>query len=246
MAVETIDNRSTAGEFMLGMRASVPVIVAVLPFGLLFGALAVDNGFSVFEAMLMSATVYGGASQMVGIELFGNKVAPWLIVISIFAVNFRHVLYSAVFGRRIANWPILQKAVAFFLLSDPQFAVAERKEEHDETVSFAWYFGLGAPVWLSWVAVSWLGASFRGLVADPQALGLDYLLPIYFLGLVMSFRKRPLWLPVVAASAVSSVLAFRFIGMPWQISIGALVGVAVAVAMPLEKNEAAKTDERGR
>ena len=95
MAVETIDSKSAASEFMLGMRASVPVLVAVLPFGLLFGALAVDNGFSVFEAMLMSATVYGGASQMVGIELFGQKVAPWLIVLSIFAVNFRHVLYSA-------------------------------------------------------------------------------------------------------------------------------------------------------
>jgi predicted branched-subunit amino acid permease len=200
----------------------------------------------VIETMLMSATVYGGASQMVGIELFGQKVAPWLIVISIFAVNFRHVLYSAVFGRRIANWPILQKALAFFLLSDPQFAVAERQQEHGETVSFAWYFGLGAPVWLSWVAVSWLGAYFRGLVADPQALGLDYLLPIYFLGLVMSFRKRPLWLPVVAASAVSSVLAYRFIGMPWQISIGALVGVAVAVAMPIEGNEAVKADGAGR
>ena len=35
---------------------------------------------------------------MVGIELFGQKVAPWLIVLSIFAVNFRHVLYSAAFG----------------------------------------------------------------------------------------------------------------------------------------------------
>ena len=96
---------------------------------------------------------------------------------------------------------------------------------------------------LSWVAVSWLGAYFRGLVDDPQALGLDYLLPIYFLGLVMSFRKRPLWLPVVAASAISSVLAFRFIGMPWQISIGALVGVAVAVVMPLEKSTAPAGDE---
>ena len=106
MAVDIIDNKSTASEFLRGMRASVPVIVAVLPFGLLFGALAVDNGFSVFEAMLMSATVYGGASQMVGIELFGQKVAPWLIVLSIFAVNFRHVLYSAAFGRLVAGWPI--------------------------------------------------------------------------------------------------------------------------------------------
>ena len=55
----------------------------------------------------------------------------------------------------------------------------------------------------------------------PQALGLDFLLPIYFLGLVMSFRKRPLWLPVVAASGVASVIAYKIVGSPWHISIGA-------------------------
>jgi predicted branched-subunit amino acid permease len=67
-------------EFWRGVRASVPVIVAVFPFGLLFGALAVDNGLSVLETTLMSLTVFGGASQMVGIELFGQKIAPALIV----------------------------------------------------------------------------------------------------------------------------------------------------------------------
>ncbi len=92
---------------------------------MLFGAIAVDNGFSVLEAFLMSALVFGGASQMVGIELFGQHVAPWLIVLSIFAVNFRHVLYSAGIGRRIAHWPVIQQALGYFILTDPQFAVAE-------------------------------------------------------------------------------------------------------------------------
>ena len=149
MAVETIDSRFRKREFWRGARASVPVIVAVLPFGLLFGALAVGNGVSVFEATLMSGAVYGGASQMVGIELFGNHVAPWLIVASIFVVNFRHVLYSAAFGRRIAGWPLLPKAIAFFFLSDPQYAEAERKAELGETVGFAWYIGMAAPIWIS-------------------------------------------------------------------------------------------------
>src|SRR3954453_12265529 len=151
MAVETIDNKSVASEFLAGMRASVAVCIAVLPFGLLFGALAADNGFSVFEAMLMSGAIYGGASQMVGIELFGQKVAPWLIVLSIFAVNFRHVLYSAGIGRRIAHWSGVQQALGFFILTDPQFAVAEARAQSGQTVGFAWYLGLGLPVYLFWI-----------------------------------------------------------------------------------------------
>ena len=219
-------------DFVSGLRAGLPVIIAILPFGLLFGALAVDNGLTAGEAVLMSALVYGGASQMVGIELFGQRLAPWVIVLSIFAVNFRHVLYSAALGRRIAAWPVVQQAVTFFFLSDPQFAETERHIGEGLPLRFAWYAGLGVGIWICWIVQTAIGAYFGGLVADPHRLGLDFLLPIYFLGLVMSFRKRPRWLPVVAASAVVSVLAERLVGSPWHISIGALAGIALAAALP--------------
>jgi predicted branched-subunit amino acid permease len=249
MAVESNESDERWRDFVAGARASLPIIVAVLPFGLLFGALAVDNGLTVFETMLMSGAVFGGASQMVGIELFGQKIAPWLIVLSIFAVNFRHVLYSAAFGRRIADWPLIGKVLGFFLLTDPQFAEAEARAERGQRVSFAWYMGMGAPLWLLWVVESGIGAYFGTLVPDPEAFGLDFLLPIYFLGLVMSFRKRPLWLPVVAVSAVASVLAYRLVGSPWHVTIGALAGILVAVVMPVRPHtpseliEASKMEE---
>jgi len=233
MEIEQTKGDARWRDFTAGARASLPIIAAVLPFGLLFGALAVDNGLTGLEAMLMSGIIFGGASQMVGIQLFGQHVAPWLIVTSIFAVNFRHVLYSAAFGRRISRWPLLEKALGFFLLTDPQFAEAERRIEKGQPVSFAWYIGMGAPIWLFAVATAGLGAHFGTFVQDPKVFGLDFLLPIYFLGMVMSFRKRPLWLPVVAVSAVASVLAFRLVGSPWHIALGAIAGIAVALAMPV-------------
>lgn len=232
MSVETLSDNSAASEFWGGVRLSMPVVVAAAPFALLFGAIAVDNGLSVLEATLMSALIFGGASQMVGIELFGQHVAPWLIVLSIFAVNFRHVLYSAGIGRRIAHWPVIQQALGYFVLTDPQFAVAERKAETGETVGFAWYMGLGLPVYVLWVIESALGAVFGKLIPDTHALGIDFLLPIYFLGLVMGFRKRPLWLPVVIASAAASIIAYKTVGSPWHVSIGAIAGVLLAVILP--------------
>jgi 4-azaleucine resistance transporter AzlC len=229
------------------MRASVPVIVAVFPFGLLFGALAVDNGLSVLETTLMSLTIFGGASQMVGIELFGQKIAPALIVFSIFAVNFRHVLYSAAMGRHIRHWSLWQKAVGFFLLTDPQYAEAERDIGKTGRLGFGWYMGLGLPLYLGWVIESALGATFGRLVSDPEALGVDFLLPIYFLGLVMGFRMRPNWLPVVAVSAVASVLSYRFVGSPWHVSLGAIAGIALAALLPpaaMTESGLAETAER--
>ncbi|TJX50866.1 MAG: branched-chain amino acid ABC transporter permease, partial [Mesorhizobium sp.] len=113
MATDVISESGGKSDFWQGVRLSMPVVVASAPFAVLFGALAVDNGFSVLEAFLMSALVYGGASQMVGIQLFGQHVAPWLVVLSIFAVNFRHVLYSAGIGRRIAHWPVISQALGY-------------------------------------------------------------------------------------------------------------------------------------
>lgn len=224
---------SGTSEFLRGMRFGAPTFVAAAPFGLLFGALAVDNGFSVFEAVLMSATIYAGASQMVGIELFGQNIAPWLIVFSIFAVNFRHILYSAAVGRRVPQWSFGKKAAGFFFLVDPQYAEAERKGERGEEIRFSWYMGMAIPIYVFWVIEAWLGATFGGLIPDMHALGLDFLLPIYFLGLVMGFRQRPLWLPVVIASAIASVIAFKTVGSPWHVSIGALAGILLAAFLPV-------------
>ena len=223
---------SRPSDFRSGLRVSVPVFIAVLPFSLLFGAVAAQNGLGVVDATLMSALVFGGASQMVGIELFGQKIAPWLIVLSIFAVNFRHVLYSATFGRRIRDWSTPRKALGFFFLTDVHFAEAERRTQAGQGVSFAWFLGLSLGIYIPWVVASGVGAAFGGLLGNTDQLGLDFLLPIYFLGLVMEFHKRPLFLPVVAVSAVASVAALWTVGSPWHVSIGALAGIALAAAMP--------------
>ncbi|KQZ14034.1 branched-chain amino acid ABC transporter permease [Mesorhizobium sp. Root554] len=232
MTSEIVSERAVAGEFWRGMRLGFPVVVASAPFGLLFGALSVENGFTVFEAFLMSATVYAGASQMVGIGLFGQKVAPWLIVLSILAVNFRHVLYSAAVGRHLSGWPLIQQALGYHLLTDPQYVLTEREAEERGKVGFAWYLGAGIVVYVCWVAEGVIGAVFGSLIPDTHALGIDFLLPIYFLGLVMGFRKRPLWLPVVAASAVASIIAYKTVGSPWHVTIGAMAGILFAAIVP--------------
>ncbi|WP_275783471.1 AzlC family ABC transporter permease [Pararhizobium gei] len=228
----------TKDDFWQGVRGGFPVMLSASPFGALFGALAIENGFSVFDAVFMSMTLYAGASQMVGIELFGNKVQPWLIVLSVFAVNFRHILYSASIAKHIRHFSGLQKFFAFFLLVDPQYAETEKRAERGEPVTFAWYLGFAMIIYIPWQMTTLLGAIFGQLIGDPHAIGLDVLLPIYFMGLVLGFRKRNNWLSVVAVSSLASVAAIHFVGSPWHVSIGAVAGIVVAACMPLEAQDA--------
>ena len=231
MAVETYSPSSTTGQFWSGVRLAIPATLAAGPFAVLYGAIAAKQGLSFFEIVLMSVTIFGGASQMVGVELFGQRLPGWIVVMSIFAVNFRHVLYSAAVGRRVTLWPAWQQAVGFFFLVDPVYAESERKIEAREEIGFAWYMGMGTLVYAAWVLLSAVGAGFGAMLPDTHAIGLDFLLPIYFLGLVMGFRKRPLWLPVVIASGITAVIAYTYVGSPWHVSIGAAAGVLLAAAL---------------
>ncbi|SCX03638.1 AzlC family ABC transporter permease [Agrobacterium rosae] len=218
--------------FKSGMRFGLPVALAVAPFGALFGAIAIDNGLTLFEAILMSGFIYAGASQLVGIELFNQNLPAWLVVLSIFAVNFRHILYSAAMVRVVPEWSFARKAFGFFFLVDPQFAESVRQKEINGSVSFSYYMGYALIVYVMWMISTVLGASLGNLIGDPKAAGFDVLLPIYFMGMVLGFRTRANFYPVMLASAVGAIAAYHFVGSPWHVSIGALTGILIAVILP--------------
>lgn len=233
-------------ELVEGLKGGAIVALPTFPFAVLFGAVAVDNGLSVAEAGLMSATVYAGASQLVGIELFGQHVAAWLIVLSIFAVNFRHVLYSAALARYLKHFSLGQKLIAFFMLIDLQFAETVRRAESGKTITLEWYLAFAFAIYVPWLTFSIVGGAFGAMIGDPSVWAIDVLLPLYFMGIVVGFRRKPNFYPVVIASFAGSVLAYQFVGSPWHVSIGAVCGVLVAALLPVSPKPSAKTAEAGR
>ncbi|MEM8812764.1 MAG: AzlC family ABC transporter permease, partial [Pseudomonadota bacterium] len=191
---------------------------------------AVEKGLQPAEIIAMSALVYAGASQYVAIELWATPLPYLTMVLSVFAVNFRHILYSASIGRKLHRFSRWQKSAAFFGLVDPQWAVMERRAvTRDLTWSF--YAGMAVPLYCSWVTATAFGVAFGRLIENPAAFGLDFLLPIYFLALLMGFRERPRWLPVVFASATVGTLFYVFVGPPWHVATGAFAGIGLAALM---------------
>lgn len=220
-----------AGEVREGLRTVAPMAVGAAPFGLVFGAASIANGYTLFDTLLSSATIFGGASQFVFMEVNGFGVPAWSVVLAVFAVNFRHVLYSASIGRRLGDYSFLQKALAFFLLTDLQYAVTEMRGAGGRKVSPAFYFTIGGALYLLWMVTTLVGGLFGRLIEDPRSLGLDFLLPVYFLAVLMGFRSRKGFLPIALSSALVSVLAFRLLGPPWHFALGGLAGVLLAAAL---------------
>ncbi|NKB51839.1 MAG: branched-chain amino acid ABC transporter permease [Rhizobiaceae bacterium] len=213
-----------------GIRDVLPITLGVLPFAGVFGALAIERGLSLGELTLASMTIYAGASQYAMLDLMGQGVPPWSIVLAVFAINFRHLLYSASLGRRLAAFSIWQKVIAFFLLVDPLFASAETRA-FKQGLRPAYYFSYGTFLYAIWMASNFIGALFGSLIADPAAFGLDFILPLYFTGLVIGFHRRPNFLPVLVISIAASLAVWFTIGSPWHISLGGLAGLLAAALL---------------
>ncbi len=233
--------QSGRSEFASGLKDCLPIMFAVSFFGMLFGATAVNNGLTFWQTVGSSASVFAGASQFVFLDLFNQRAPVWSILVAVFAVNFRHVLYSASLGRYMDKFSWFEKYVGFFFLSDPSFGAGEKRVE---TVGLtpAYYFGFGASLYPVWLFSTATGAWIGNLINDPDALGMDMLLSLYFLALLIGFRSRPNWLTVVLASGLASVLFYQTLGSPWHITLGSLVGIVVAagIGKPAADTESGK------
>jgi 4-azaleucine resistance transporter AzlC len=224
-------------EFARGLRDIFPIMVATVPFGVIFGALAAEEGLTLAENLLMSGLVYAGASQFVALQFWSHPLPFWTILTSVLAVNLRHVLYSAAMGRKIGHWPAPARYAGFALLVDPTFVLAELRG--GRRLSTAYYFGIAVPLYLNWLASTAVGALFGNLIADPEAIGLDFVVTAYFIFLVVGFRKRRNALPVILASAAGSVLAYLTAGPPWHFAGGAAAGMALAALLAKPREAAA-------
>src|SRR3712207_4837886 len=100
-----------------GARDIAPVMIAAVPIGLLFGALAAGRGLSVAEATLMSLLVFAGGAQFAALELWIAPLPVAAILFSTLLVNARHVLMSASLAPKLRGFSPVQRYAGFFFLT---------------------------------------------------------------------------------------------------------------------------------
>ncbi|MDK1384908.1 AzlC family ABC transporter permease [Sinorhizobium sp. 8-89] len=205
-----------------------PLIVAVMPIGLVFGAVAASKGLSSLEVTLMSALVFAGGSQFVAMDIWTHPASWGALGFSALLVNIRHVLMSASIGAKMPAFSGPAKYAAMLLLADEIWAMAESRAAQAR-LSPAWYAGLAVPFYFVWVLTSLAGSIVGALLGDPKAMGLDFAFPAVFVVLVMGFWKGRETGVVLAASAAAAVLTHQLLPGVWYIAAGAAAGVVAAL-----------------
>ncbi len=233
---------NTTSEFRAGALAILPAAIAVVPFGLLLGALAAKKGLSPLEVALMSASMFAGSAQFVAVD-FWQHPAPWaFLTLTALTINLRHVMMGASLSRHLGAFPPASRPLWIFFLADEIWAMAERRAANAELTP-AYYAGLAMTLYLNWVCWSTAGSLFGSAMGDPVTYGFDFAFTAIFIGLIIGFWKGPSTAVVMVASALAAIAAERFVGGAWYILIGGIAGIVVAAVLSLLQLEAVG-DER--
>jgi len=213
--------------FLAGAWDTLPLIVAAVPFGIIYGALAVAGGLSEAITMAMSLLVFAGSSQFIVVTLVAAMAAAPVIVLTVFIVNLRHMLYSASLMKTMQHYPQWVRVPLAFWLTDETFAVVNNRlalRANDK--NFVWYyFGSALAMYSNWALCSWIGMRMGQQVPDLSSWGLEVAMVVAFVGIVVPSLHKPSHWVCAAVAAVSAVLT-----RDWPHQTGLLASGLFAIA----------------
>ncbi|SFA99879.1 4-azaleucine resistance probable transporter AzlC [Poseidonocella pacifica] len=229
MPTSTIKSR-----YLQGVRDGAPFLFVIGPFGLLFGVVATEAGLNVLEALAFSVMVIAGASQFTALQLLVEDAPTFVALASALAVNLRMAMYSASMTPYLGKLPLWKRAIAAYFLVDQTYAVSLMKFERDPEMTpagrFAYFIGAVTPLCPLWYLFTAIGAILGNAV--PDALALDFAVPITFLAIVAPMLRS---LPHVAAAVVAIVLALVFAWLPYNLGlfVAAIAGMMTGAQVEL-------------
>jgi 4-azaleucine resistance transporter AzlC len=231
-------------EFLAGIKAELPILLGVMPFGMVYGAAALRAGLPALTTQAMSVVVFAGSAQFAIVQLTESAVPMLVIALTACLLNLRHVLYSASLAPFLRHTPPRWRWLLAYLTTDEAYAVVVTHYADTRTAATHkhWFFlGAGLALWVTWQASTAAGILLGAAI--PPALSLDFVIPLTFIGLVMpAIRSRA----SAAVALTAGVMVVLFAVLPFKLGLlaAALVGMIVGVLVEARAEAVAASKEQ--
>jgi 4-azaleucine resistance transporter AzlC len=243
MANSAARGESATSEFIAGVLDQLPILLGVVPFGFIFGALAVRVGIPPLLAQGFSILIFAGSAQFIAAGLVADGTPPMVVVLTILVINLRHLLYSANLAPHLSKLSSPWKIVLSWLLTDEAFAVTTVRYQKQKGANTHWYMlGTGLALWISWQASTAIGIVLGTRI--PESWAWEFALPLTFMALLApTLVDRPAWAAALSAGLASLALA----SLPYKLNllIGALTGVMVGLVFEMRSSRPKRAQKRG-
>ncbi|MBV1787333.1 AzlC family ABC transporter permease [Marinobacterium sp. D7] len=216
--------------FISGVQALLPLIPGVIPFGLVTGITATEQGLSPLTTMGMTLLFYAGSAQLVALQLLREDVLPLVILFTVLVVNLRFMMYSASIAPHVHSLPRRWKWPLSYMLSDQAYALSILKFTAADASKNVHYFFAGTAIamWLSWIISVMLGIVLG--TGIPASWSLDFAIPLAFLAILVPAIKNS---PHLAAASVGGLVAVLAIDAPYNLGLllAAICGILAGVTL---------------
>ena len=210
-----------------------PLMIPVFPFGIIYGVIGMDLGIGPYMTLGLSIIIFGGASQIVLLQLFSGGASSLVILSSVVSVNSRHLLYGAVLSEHLSTLKLTWKIILSYVMVDQAFAVSnvffkknlKNKNKHYHLL------GAGFTCWTIWQISTILGIVLGSIV--PEELGLSFTISLTFLALLINDFRKFNNIIVMIVSGIVATIGYNLIPFKAYIIVAALSALAIAALLTL-------------
>lgn len=216
--------RRTRDSMGAGVRDIAPILIGIVPFGLVSGALVIQAGFGMAEALGMSLLVNAGASQVVATQLYIDGAPIWLALGTALVVNLRMFIYGISIAPVFEGAPGWLRPILGHMLVDQNYAATMTRGRLRDDIDIIPYY-VGA--WFA-LAGTWQLSNIAGAIAGPfipASWGLDFAVPLVFLALLAPTLKNATAVGAAIATGVASALLVPTMPMQTGLVVAIVAGM---------------------
>ena len=212
------------GEFLAGAKALLPILLGVVPFGMLSGIAVVQTHIPPVSGFVMSLLIFSGAALIVALQLISTGAPALVVLFSAIVINMRFMIYSASLAPLLRRLSAGRKGLLAYLLSDQAYAASIRHMSESSFPDVAWlhFLGSGLTMWLGWQVSVGIGLFVGARL--PASWSLEFTIPLTFLALAVPAIKDRF---TAAAAVIAGAAALLARDAPFNsgLVIAALVGI---------------------
>ncbi len=220
-----------------GIQAAIPVAFGYVPVGFACGIVGTQAGMSPFDIGLLSLILYAGSAQFIFASLFTGSA--FALVLTIFLVNLRHLLYAASLAQKVKQLPWLTRGIIGTQITDETFSMANLLHQK-KTLTGEGLIALNVMSYTAWFTGNVLGALLGqqfDFFSDAQFLLVAMFAAILMLNIVHA-KHKVRQLIVLLTSAMLIIIADSYHAHPINIIVIACVSAAIPALIARKKSHA--------
>jgi len=214
--------------FLEGVRDMTPVLIGIVPFGMVCGIGAVSAGASPFAALAMSAIMFSGAAQIVASQLLAAGAPLMVIILSCLVVGLRFLVYSAAMAPYLRPLDHRWRNLLSFVLTDQAFAgtIQRFRDSDDLSANASYFLGGGFFLWAVWQVATLAGILVGQVI--PPSWQLEFVVPLTFIAVLAPLLRDRI---AMLVAVVAAIAAIALDDMPMRLSMicAGLIGIAAGV-----------------